>query len=194
MAACATSSSSGPSPLERVRRATEELRAAVRGYEQAIVADPGDPQNHYQLVQALAMLGQAHDAIALYRGLDDLISLRCLAQAYVADGRWPEAEATIALASKDSFMLEQQAEMLSRTGREEEALATWERALAADPESIGGHYMRAFLLERLGRAAAAIAEWEAIIDWSREHGADEDAEWPEQEITRLRAQGAGATS
>jgi tetratricopeptide (TPR) repeat protein len=191
MAAHATTSSDGSSPLEHVRRATEELRAAVRGYEQAIDADPADPQNHYQLVQALAMLGQAHDAIARYRGRDDLISLRCLAQAYVADGRWPEAEATIGVTSNDSFMLEQQAEMLSRTGREEEALATWERALAADPNSIGGHYMRAFLLERLGQRREAVAEWEAIIEWSRNHGAREEAEWPKQEIARLRALGLG---
>ncbi|MFL5912905.1 MAG: hypothetical protein ACJ768_20350 [Gaiellaceae bacterium] len=138
------------------------------------------------------MLGQAHDAIARYRGRDDLISLRCLAQAYVADGRWPDAEATIAQAPQDPFMLEQRAEMLSRTGREEEALATWESALAANPESIGGRYMRAFLLERLGRHAAAIAEWEAIIEWCREHGADEDVEWPEQEIARLRTLGGGS--
>jgi tetratricopeptide (TPR) repeat protein len=180
-------SSAGSSAFEHVRRATEELRAAVQEYERAIDADPSDPTNHYQLVQALAMLRQAHDAIARYRGRDDLISLRCLAQAYVADGRWPEAEAAIARAPEDAFMLEQEAEMLARTGREEEALATWQRALAADPESIGGHYMRAFLLERLGRRAEAIAEWEAIVAWSRGHGADEDAEWPEQEIARLRA-------
>ena len=180
----ATSAFAG-SPFERVRRATDELGAAVRGYELAIAADPSEARNHYQLVQALSMLGQAHDAIARYRGRDDPVSLRCLAQAYVADGRWSEAAVTIARAPDDAFMLEQQAEMLSRTGREEEALATWQRALAAEPESIGGHYMRAFLLERLGRRAEAIAEWEAIIEWSRERGIQEDAEWPEQELARL---------
>jgi tetratricopeptide (TPR) repeat protein len=182
-------SSAGSSASAHLRRATEELRAAVREYEQAIDADPTDPQNHYQLVQALSMLGQAHDAIARYQGRDDLISLRSLAQAYVADGRWPEAEATIARAPEDAFMLEQAAEMLSRTGREEEALATWQRALASDPESIGGHYMRAFLLERLGRPAQAIAEWQAIVAWSLERGNHEDAEWPTQEISRLKGAG-----
>ena len=167
-------------------RATDELRAAVRAYKAAVEADPSDSKAHYQLVAAHVMLRQAHDAIARYRGHDDLISLRCLAQAYIGDGRWPEAEATIAQAPDDPFMLEQQAEMFSRTGREEEALATWQRALSANPESIGGHYMRAFLLERLERRKEAIAEWEAIIAWSRERGAEQDAEWPEQEITRLR--------
>jgi tetratricopeptide (TPR) repeat protein len=187
MSVSSPSASAGSSPFVHVRRATEELRAAVREYEVAIAADPSEAKNHYQFVQALSMLGQAHDAIARYRGHDDLISLRCLAQAYVADGRWPEAEATIARAPEDAFMLDQQAEMFSRTGREEDALATWQRSLAANPDSIGGHYMRAFLLERLGRPAEAIAEWEAIIEWSRARGADEDTEWPKQEIARLRA-------
>jgi tetratricopeptide (TPR) repeat protein len=162
------------------------VRAAVRGYELVIAADPSEAKNHYELVHALSMLGQAHDAIARYSGRDDLVSLRCLAQAYVADGRWPEAQPTIARAPDDAFMLEQQAEMFSRTGREDKALATWQRALTADPDSIGGHYMRAFLLERLGRRDEAIAEWEAIITWSRERGNDDDIAWPEQEITRLR--------
>jgi hypothetical protein len=46
--------------------------------------------------------------------------------------------------------------------------------------------MRAFFLERLGRPADATAEWEAIIEWSRERGNEEDTEWPEREIARLR--------
>jgi tetratricopeptide (TPR) repeat protein len=187
MAPRSTSASADSSPLAHVRRATDELRAAVRAYELAIAADPNEAENHYQLVHALSMLGQAHDAIARYYGRDDMVSLRCLVQAYVAAGRWPEAQATIARAPDDAFMLEQQAEMFSRTGREEEALATWERALAADPESIGGHYMRAFLLDRLGRRDEAIAEWEAVVTWSRERGHDDDLAWPEREIARLTA-------
>jgi tetratricopeptide (TPR) repeat protein len=189
MSDTSTDSSFAQRGWEHVRRATDELRDAVRDYERAIETDPGEPQNHYQLVQAFAMLGQAHDAIARYQGRDDLVSLRCLAQAYVADGRWPEAAATIAHAPDDPFMLEQQAEMLSRTGREEEALATWQRALDANPDSIGGHYLRAFLLERLDRRDQAIAEWQAIIGWSHKRGNDEDIAWPQREIERLRTSG-----
>jgi len=182
MAESSSSFSAGSSPADRVAHATDELRLAIAEYETAT-----DEQSQYQLVHAYGMLGQAHDAIARYRGKDDLVSLRCLAMAYVADGRWPEAEATIARAPKDAFMLEQQAEMFSRTGREEEALAAWQRALDTNPDSIGGHYMRAFLLDRMGRRAEAIAEWQAIIAWSRARGYDEDIEWPDREIARLRA-------
>lgn len=69
-----TDASTDPSPAQRgwehVRRATDELRAAVREYEHAIENDPSEPQNHYQLVEALAMLGEAHDAVARYRDRD----------------------------------------------------------------------------------------------------------------------------
>ncbi len=129
MAGSSSSSFAGSSPAEHVTRAVEELRAAIAEYETAT-----DEQSQYQLVHAYAMLGQAHDAIARYRDADDLISLRCLAQAYVADGRWPEAVATIARAPEDPFMLEQQAEMLSRTGREDETLAAWSRARGNDKD------------------------------------------------------------
>src|SRR5438045_7850979 len=120
MAASFSSSSAGSSPAEHVTRAVEELRAAIAEYETAT-----DEQSQYQLVQAYAMLGQAHDAIARYRGRDDLVSLRCLAQAYVADGRWPEAEEVIARAPGDAFMLERQADMFSSTGRGGDGRAKW---------------------------------------------------------------------
>jgi tetratricopeptide (TPR) repeat protein len=182
MAASSSSSSAGSSPAERVARATAELRAAIEEYEEAT-----DEQSQYQLVHAYAMLGQAHDAIARYRGRNDIVGLRCLAMAYVADGRWHEAAETISRAPDDAFMLEQQAEMYSRTGHEEEALETWRRALDANPDSIAGHYMRAFLLDRMGRSDDAVREWEAIIAWSRTRGNEEDVEWPEREIARLRS-------
>jgi tetratricopeptide (TPR) repeat protein len=182
MAASSSSSSAGSSPAERIRRAADELRAAIRELE----TDLSDEQANYQLVATYAMLGQAHDAIARYRGRDDIVSLRCLAQAYVADGRWREAEETIGHAPDDPFMLEQRAEMLSRTGREEDALATWQRALEANPDSIGGHYMRAFLLDRMGRRDEAVREWERIVAWCRARGYDEDVDWPQREIARLR--------
>jgi len=186
MAASSSSSSAASSATERIRRATDELRAAVAELEQAIADDPEDAPAHYQLVKAYAMLGQAHDAVARYLDADSPMSLRCLAQAYVADGRWPEAEATIARAAEDPFMLGLRAEMLSRTGRAEDALVIWQQTLKLDPESIGGHYMRAFLLERLGRRDEAIAEWEAVVAWARERSYDEDVLWPAQEIARLR--------
>jgi tetratricopeptide (TPR) repeat protein len=179
--------------FDRQTRAEQALQDAVVFYERAVDADPSLEKAHYQLVGAFVALGRSHDAVARYeRRLaeqPDLLSHRCLAQAYVGAGRWDEARRTIAaglaLAPRDAFLLEQEGELLARTGRMDDALAAWQRALDADPSSIGGHYSRAFLLERLGRRDEAVAEWRAIVDWCRERGYAEDLEWPRHELGRL---------
>jgi hypothetical protein len=79
-------------------------------------------------------------------------------------------------------------ELRAAAGELEQAIADdpEQQTLKLDPESIGGHYMRAFLLARLGRRHEAIAEWEAVVAWVRERSYDEDVLWPAQEIARLR--------
>ena len=183
--------------LARQTRAGRDLHEAVELYERAVDLDPSLVQAHYQLVCAYLGLDRAHDAIARYeRRLaenPDLLSHRCLANAYIGAGRWDDArriiEAGLAFDPRDAFLLEQEGELLARTGHAEDALAAWERALAADRTSIGGHYSRAFLFERLGRPADAAAEWEAILAWCRERGYEEDTEGPAQELARLRSDG-----
>src|SRR6266508_3710464 len=83
----------------------------------------------------------------------------------------------------------------------EQALA---RAEAADPAALLGYgyllechgryslreavaqYESAFLLERLGRLQEAAGAWRSIVDWCRSHDAPLTAEWPRQELERLR--------
>jgi tetratricopeptide (TPR) repeat protein len=172
-------------------RAERDLHEAVRLYEEAIDADPTLAKAHYQLVAAYIALGRAHEAVLSYeRRPDDVLRYHCLAQAYVGAGGWADARRTIdaglALSPADAFLLEQEGELLARTGHAEDALAAWQRALDANPASIGGRYSRAFLLERLGRPAEAAAEWRAIVRWCRERGYEDDVVWPERELARLR--------
>jgi tetratricopeptide (TPR) repeat protein len=178
-----SSASSSAELLERgwahQTRASEELRAAVRDYEAAIAADPANAKAHYQFVAALQALGRPHDAIARYEGRDDIVSLRCLAAAYCAAGRWADAQAVIDRAPDDPSLLWQHGVVHEAAGRYEDALIVWERSLTDD--AIDGRYSRAFLFDRLGRIDEAIAEWEAIAAFS-----PEDAAWPEQELKRLR--------
>ena len=182
--------------LAHQTNAWDELREALSCYECAIELDPSFEKAHYQLVVVYVALGQALDAAAVYQrrlvdSPNDLLAHRCLAQAYVAAGRWDDAGRTIdaglALAPDDAFLLEQQGALFEGLGHVEQALSAWQRALEADQTSIGGRYSRAFLLERIGRRSAAASEWESILTWLRERGYDEDSEWPERELARLRS-------
>jgi RNA polymerase sigma factor (sigma-70 family) len=87
----------------------------------------------------------------------------------------------------DVGLLEHQGSVLAGQGRPEEALAAWQRVFELDGERISARYSRVFLLERLGRLEEAEAEWEAIIAWLRERDYEIQAQWPERELTRLRA-------
>jgi hypothetical protein len=51
-------------------------------------------------------------------------------------------------------------------------------------------YSSAFLLERERRtdeAAEAAEAWQAIVDWNEARGFELQAEWPKQELARLRS-------
>lgn len=150
----------------------------------------------HQLIAAYAALRQTQDAIDLYKqrlaaAPEDLAEYRCLAHAYLAAGEYEEAgrvvEAGLSVAP-DVGLLEHKGSVLAGQGRPEEALATWQRVFELDSERISARYSRVFLLERLGRLTDAAAEWEAIIAWLRERGYDVQAQWPERELARLRAE------
>jgi tetratricopeptide (TPR) repeat protein len=165
------------------------LEAAARAYERAIELDPRSEKARFQLIHAQAALGRHDEEVARYEGSSQH---RLLAYAHVAARDWAAAERVVedglALAPADAILFELRGEVLAATGRPEEALAAWQRALDLDPEAISGHYSRAFLLEREGRRAEAAAEWRAIIDWSLARVNELDAEWPRRELARLEAQ------
>jgi tetratricopeptide (TPR) repeat protein len=170
------------------------IRDAIRWYERSLTLDPTIERTRRQLIQAYAALQETHHAIELYEqrlaaAPDEIAEYRCLAHAYLAAGEYEEAgkviESGLTL-TQDVDLLEQQGSVLAGQGRQEEALATWERVFELDGERISARYSRAFLLERLGRLADAAGEWETVIAWLRERGYDVQAEWPERELARLR--------
>ena len=151
----------------------------------------------HQLIHALGALGRSDEAIALYeRRLaerpDEPAEHRCLADAYLIARQYEDAErvvrAGLGLAPDDAHLVELRGDVFSGTGRAEEALASWQRAVELDPESISPLYSTAFLLERQGRLPEAVAAWGRIIGWCERRGNALDAEWPRRELVRLETE------
>jgi tetratricopeptide (TPR) repeat protein len=175
------------------------IREGLRWYERSLELDPrADNPAHGQLINAHARLLQTSDAIDLYKARlaaapESVAEYRYLAHAYLLGGEYEEAaevvEAGLALDEHDRFLLEARGSVLEGQGHTEEALAIWQAVFDRDPEqSISPRYSRVFLLQRLGRLPEAAAEWEAIITWLFEHDYTIQAEWPQRELARVRAQ------
>ncbi len=178
------------------------IRAAADRYEQAIAVDPQYDKPHWQLVSALAALGEAEKAIDRYRQMvadapGEVRGYRFLACAYRYANDYERAAQVIRqgldLIPDDPSLIEQQGDVYAATGRPDDALACWQRAFALAPDDYGisMRYSAAALLERQGRLAEAAGEWRFIVDWCEQRRYDLAADWPKRELQRLTAQAAG---
>lgn len=172
------------------------LRAAISSYERVIEHDPDWTKPRLQLIWASAALLQTDTAVALYKerlaaAPDDVREYRYLAYAYLVAHEYEQAEqvvrAGLRVAPNDPVLVEQRGDVRAATGRPEEALADWRRAVALDPENLSPRYSVAFLLERERRLAEAAEEWRHIIGWLDERDYAVQAEWPRRELARLTA-------
>ena len=115
---------------------------------------------------------------------------RFLAQAYVHAGAYQKAGDIIAagleLAPDDVALIAARGDAKAGLDEPDGALADWHRAVQLDPEDIGALYGSALLLERQGRLAEAADTWQAIVDWSDARGLTLEAQWPRQELSRVR--------
>jgi tetratricopeptide (TPR) repeat protein len=172
------------------------IRAAAGCYERAIAADPGYDKPHWQLIAALAALGEAGRAVPRYRSWvterpDDARGYRFLACALLHARDYDQAAdviaAGLAVVPGDTSLMEQQGDLHAATGNPDDALGCWQRAfdLAPDDYGISMRYSAADLLERLGRRGEAASEWKFIADWCTSRGYAMEAEWPAREYQRL---------
>jgi tetratricopeptide (TPR) repeat protein len=177
------------------------IRAAVDCYQRAIAADPQYDKPHWQLISAMAQLGQAGQAVDRYQrqraaAPADPRAHRFLAAAYMSARDYDHAEqiirAGLELAPDDPMLTAQQGDLFDATGRPDDALACWQRAFTLGPDNLSPRYSTAFLLERQDRLAEAAAEWRFIIGWCEEHGYAISADWPRRELQRLEARLAGS--
>lgn len=172
------------------------IHAAVDCYERSIAADPQYDKPHWQLIHAMAMLGQANRAVDRYQqwlaaAPGDPRPRRFLAAACMAARDYDRARQVIHggldLAPDDPMLTALRGDLLEATGHPDDALASWQRAATLDPDDMSSHYSMAFLLERQDRPAEAAAQWRHIITWCDEHGHAVSAEWPRRELQRLEA-------
>jgi tetratricopeptide (TPR) repeat protein len=174
------------------------VRAAADCYERAIVADPRYDKAHWQLISALAALGEIGDAVTRYQQLvaeapGEPRGYRFLARACLDANDYEQAARVIRegkeVAPDDPALIEQQGDLYAATGHPEDALACWQRAAAVAPADYGisMHYSAADLLERQGRPAEAAQEWRFIVGWCEERGYGIAADWPKRELERLEA-------
>jgi tetratricopeptide (TPR) repeat protein len=177
------------------------IRAAIGCYERAIDADPQYDKPHWQLISAMAALGQAGKAVDRYQqrlaaAPADLRGHRFLAAAHMSAREYDRAgqviQAGLELAPDDPALTELRGDLLKATGHPDDALESWQRALALGPDNMSPRYSLAFLQERQGRLAEAAAQWRSIITWCEEHGYAVSAEWPRRELQRLEATLAGS--
>lgn len=180
---------------------TRSIRAAVDCYEQAIDADPHYDKPHWQLIHAMATLGQADRAVDRYQqwladAPADLRPRRFLAAALMSarayDRAGPVIHDGLDLAPGDPMLTVLHGDLLNATGRPDDALAAWQHAVTLDPDNMSPRYSMAFALERQGRLAEAADQWRHIITWCDEHGYAISANWPRRELQRLEATLAGS--
>jgi tetratricopeptide (TPR) repeat protein len=179
---------------------TRSIRAAAGCYERAIDADPQYDKPHWQLIHAMATLGQAGQAVERYQqrlaaAPADLLAHRFLAAALMSASHYDRAEQVIRdgleLAPGNPMLTVLQGDLLEATGRLADALESWQHAITLGPGNMSPRYSMAFLLERQGRLAEAAAEYRSIIRWCEEHGYAISADWPRRELQRLESTLAG---
>ncbi len=138
-------------PLE-MRLARKELdagkpEAAVAAWKRAMQANPVDPAPRNALLQYLTSANRFAEAYDLTR-------------------------ASMQKAPRDSQLLVNNGILALQLGHPEEALKSWEKAVASDPSQADGHLYLAAELDRENKPAAAAPHYGAFLEIVAHHGGE----------------------
>jgi tetratricopeptide (TPR) repeat protein len=107
--------------------------------------------------------------------------------AHAYDRAREAVEAGLELAPDDASLLALRGDVTAGLGDPDGALADWAARARVDRDDIGALYSSAFLLEREGRLEDAVEAWRSIVEWNESRGDVLQADWPRQELERVRA-------
>jgi tetratricopeptide (TPR) repeat protein len=158
--------------LSRIYRLQENRDLERVQLEEALALDPEQPDVLAALLELDTVQGRLPESLERLRAValanpesSTLSQLRGLAEA--RSGLHSEAEASfraaIDLDPNNLTAYQRLAEFLARTGRREDVVATYEKALAARPESPSLNLIVGILHEGLGRQDSAMERYEAAV-------------------------------
>jgi tetratricopeptide (TPR) repeat protein len=148
------------------------LRSDLRDLQRAADLDPFDGQLQMRLARQQLSDGHTQEAEtawkqAIQANPNDLAPRQGLLRLLIEQNRFDEAmdltDASLRYSPGDANLLIDRGLLASRAGRSEEAIDSWNRALAADPTKNLAHLYVANELDRGGKAREAAAHYQAFL-------------------------------
>jgi len=145
----------------------------LKDLQHAAALDSFDSSVQLRLAEKEMAAGQTHEAEAAWRKAIqvnpvDPAPRSELLRFLISQDRLDEAlrltETSLNSTPRDANLLVDQGLLLLRFGHAGEAVASWERAIAADPQQIPVHLYLAGELDREGKPAAAVAHYKTFLE------------------------------
>ncbi|MGH8277250.1 MAG: tetratricopeptide repeat protein, partial [Steroidobacteraceae bacterium] len=144
--------------LARAQSETGDYEASVAALRRAVATNPAEPAPQLELARAYIAHGSYAEAYAQYRK-------------------------TLLLVPQDADALSNFGILAGRLGHGDEAIRSWQRALAADPAKADLHLYLAEVLQAQGNIADAASQYQAYLQWLAAHPGARPA--PQKMITVL---------
>lgn len=144
--------------------------------QRVLALEPDNPRARYLMAMSLHEQGQSDQAVHRLEKLleddpDNLVARRGLAEVLVDQRRLPRAMAVFEQGLVRDLSLDDQVQLLNqlaevswRSGRRDQAITAWERAVRAAPESSVAHTALANGLQLIGRRADARDHFAHAVD------------------------------
>jgi tetratricopeptide (TPR) repeat protein len=159
--------------LDQARHYLALRSDSLNDLQHAVALDSFDSSVQTRLAENEMAAGQAHEAEAAWRKAmqvnpADPAPRSELLRFLIAQDRYDEAlaltETSLKSAPRDANLLVDHGFLLLRVGHADEAVSSWEKAIAVDPQQIPVHLYLAGELDHEGKPAAAAAHYKVFLE------------------------------